>query len=116
MIKGEKEAINVFKSAVELSRNSSMLFIGAIAFYQEKSKDFYYEWASKSDQCRELLSIIQTNCEALTFKAMRLKQLDIRQGLFMLEREFGAKEDQAPVTIKIEGMSNEEVDDMIKEL
>lgn len=116
MIKGEKEAIEIFKEAVALSRQSSMLFLANIAFYQEKSKDYYYEWSGKSDKCERLFSLIQTNCEALTFQAMRLKQLDVKQGLFMLEKEFGAKEDKAPVRIKIEGMTNEEVDKMIEEL
>jgi hypothetical protein len=112
----EKEAIQIFEEAVELSRNESMLFLGSIAFYQKKPKGWYCEWADKSERCKELYELIQTNCEAMTFQAMKYKKLDIKQGLFMLEREFGIKEDQKPITVKIEGMKDEDVQNMIDNL
>jgi hypothetical protein len=52
----------------------------------------------------------------MTFQAMKYGKLDVKQGLFMLEREFGIKEDQKPITVKIEGMKDEDVAKMIEGL
>lgn len=112
----EKNAVDVFTEAVALSRDGAMLTLSSIAFYQKKSKKYYYEWAEKIPECKEMFDLIQTNCEALTFQAMKLGKLDIKQGLFMLEKEFGMTENQAPVTIKFEGMKDEEVEQMLKEM
>ena len=93
----ESEAIVIFEEAVRLSRLESMLSLGSIALYQEQSKKFYYEWADKSDRCGYLFELIKTNCEAMIFQAMKYGKLDVRQGLFMLEREHGLKLDQQAI-------------------
>lgn len=116
MDKKELAAIKVFEQAVDLSRSTSNLFLVNIAWNQGLPKSFYYEWAGKSDTCAELFDLIRTNLERTVHSAVRLKDITPQYAMFMLDREFSITNTTPVTTIKIEGVDNKEVEEIIKKI
>lgn len=114
----EKEAKEIFDKALELSKNVNTLYLGAIAYDLQVPKKLFFELADKYESLKYTLDLIVSNCEAQIFKQMKFGQLDHKLGMLTLESQHGWNRDDPAdkaITIKVEGVSNDELDDLLNE-
>lgn len=113
-----KEVHKKFDQAIELSRKQDALYVGVIAYNMQLPKSYFEKWAEKDESLAYKLELILTNCEAMIFSELKYKRLDPKVGALALESNHGWGKDNTggnSVTIKVEGVTNNELDDLLEE-